>query len=110
MLMTVSKFLYALTALVFADMIIYGKLFVFKKRKPQFVSDYCATMAGILGVYTVLSMLLAGLFPSASAKMFMFAFALSPFVIGLFATYHTEKYFTVLQVLLLIISTAYVVL
>ena len=32
MLMTVSKFLYALTALVFAGMIIYGKLFVFKKE------------------------------------------------------------------------------
>lgn len=110
MLMNITIFLYVFITMLFATMIVYGKLFVFKKRKPQYVSDYCATMAGILGVYVLLSLILAGLFTYTQTKIIMLGFAVSPFIIGLFAKYHTEKYFTLLQLALLITSALYVVL
>ena len=109
MLVMISKFLYLLTALVFVSMIIYGKLFVFKKKKPQFVSDYCATMAGFLGVYTILSLTLVWLIPDMLGKSVILGFAVAPFIIGLLATYHTEKYYTAFQVILLLLSMTYIV-
>lgn len=108
MLTTVVKGLFLVTALIFASMIVYGKIFVFKKKHPAFVSDYCATIAGVLGCYSVLSLVLVWLFPSTSAKLIMFLFAFSPFLIGLLANYHTEKYYTVVQVLVIIASILFV--
>ena len=109
MLMTVVKYLFVLNALIFATMIVYGKLFVFRKKHPSFVSDYCATMAGFLAAYVIFSLALVWLFPYPDAKLVMLAFAVSPFLLGLLATYNTEKYYTVFQVFLLLVSVAYVV-
>ena len=108
MLTAISKFLYCAMAIILATMIVYGKLFVFKKRKPQFVSDYAATIAGFLGVYVILSLILIAIYPSIYAKLIIFGFAITPFIIGILATYHTEKYYTVLQVILLLISAGFV--
>lgn len=108
MLVNVVKYLFVIAAVVVAVMMTYGKLFVFKKREPQFISDYCATMAGFLGGYSVLAIVLAWLFPSTTAKFVMLWFALAPFLIGLLVKYHTEKYYTIVQIILILISIAYV--
>ena len=110
MLMFILKVLFALMALITTTMMVYGKLFVFKKRKPQFVSDYCATMAVFLIGYVISSLVLVWFFPLTHQKLIMFGFAISPFLIGLLATYNTEKYYTALQVLIFLVSTAYVLL
>ncbi len=110
MLTKVFKYLFVINAIILASMITYGKLFVFRKRKPQFVSDYCATIAIFIAIYSILSIVFAWLMPTTNAKLIMLAFALSPFAIGLCATYHTEKYFTLIQILLVAISAIYVVL
>ena len=107
--MTAVKYLFVLIALIFATMIVYGKLFVFRKKHPSFVSDYCATMACFLGAYVILSLALVWLFPYPDAKLVMLGFAVSPFLLGLLATYDTEKYYTAFQVFLLLTSVAYVV-
>ena len=109
MLVLGLKLLFILTAFILISMIIYGKLFIFKKKHPSFVSDYCATMAGFLGLYTILALLFVFMFPATLAKLIMLFFAISPYIIGLFATYNTEKYFTVLQVTLLLISIVYII-
>ena len=109
MLGLVVKFLFLITAFVFASMVVYGKLFVFKKKHPAFVSDYCATIAGVVGGYSVLSLILVWILPSNISKLIMFGFALSPFLLGLLANYHTEKYYTVIQVLLIILSIGYII-
>ena len=108
MLMFILKVLFAIMALITTTMMVYGKLFVFKKRKPQFVSDYCATMAVFLIGYVILSLVLVWVFPLTYQKLIMLGFAISPFLIGLLATYHTEKYYTTLQVLLFVVSVAFV--
>ena len=109
MLMIGIKVFYFVVSLVIAAMIIYGKLFVFGKKKAQFVSDYCATMAALIGVYALLSIVFALVFPDALSKIIMFVFALSPFAIGCMASYDTEKYYTILQIILLLFSMSYVV-
>ena len=110
MLTNVLKWLFVLLSLILVCMITYGKLFVFRKKKPQFVSDYCATLAGIIGAYSICGLLLVWLFTPTTDKVVMFGFAVSPFLIGLAATYHTEKYYTLVQLLLLFLGAVYVIL
>lgn len=110
MLIMISKYLFALTSFILTVMTVYGKLFVFKKRKPQFVSDYCATMAGLIGLYVLLALVLVLFFPAILFKTIMFLFAISPFIIGLLVKYETEKYYTVIQVLLFICGMVFVLL
>lgn len=109
MLMMIDKMLFLLSAFLLAVMTVYGKLFVFKKKHPAFVSDYCATMAGILVVYVISALVLVWFLSPVNSKFIMFAFAMAPFLIGIIVNYHTEKYFTVLQVILFILSILFVI-
>lgn len=110
MLSLAFKYIFIICALLYIAMTIYGKLFVFRKKKPQFVSDYCATMAGVIGVYIFSSLCLAYLLPCLTAKIIILLFGFSPFIFGLVATYHTEKYYTTLQTIVLFLSILYIVI
>lgn len=108
MLMTILKYFYAINATLLAISIIYGKMFVFRKKDAMFVSNYCAGIAAFMGIYILLSLLYAGLLSGALHKGIMLLFAFSPFILGLSAKYHTEKYFTAVQILLIALSITYI--
>ena len=103
------KLLFALFAIIYISMTVYGKLFVFRKKKPQFVSDYCATMGGMIFIYSLISLAIVFIVPTLLIKLVFLGFALMPFFFGLISTYHTEKYLTVLQTLVMVYSIYYVI-
>lgn len=105
----ILKYAYILFSFLFVLSVILGKLFIFGKRDASFISDYCAGMAVLLGAYVLLSLVYVFVFPSNLAKCIMFFFAVSPFLIGFFATYNTEKFFTALQILIVCGSVAYII-
>lgn len=109
-MLAIGKVLYLLIALTIVSMMVYGKLCVFGKKKAQFVSDYCATMAAFIGVYALMSLGYVFLFPDLLSKIMMSIFALSPFAIGIMATYNTEKFYTFLQIAFILLSISYVVM
>lgn len=106
--MTILKYFYAINATLLAVSIIYGKMFVFRKKDAMFVSNYCAGIAAFMGIYIILSLLYAGILSGISRKGIMLLFAFSPFILGLSAKYPTEKYFTAIQILLIALSIAYI--
>lgn len=108
MLMTILKYFYAINATLLAVSIIYGKMFVFRKKDAMFVSNYCAGIAVFMGIYVILSLLYAGILSGILCKGIMLLFAFSPFILGLSAKYPTEKYFTAIQILLIALSIAYI--
>ena len=109
MLVEILKYGFTFVAFVLSLMTIYGKLFVFKKKHPSFVSDYCATLAAFLGLYELFGLILAFLIVGLTAKLILLSLALSPFLIGVLVTYHTEKYWTVAQTLIFIFSVVYAI-
>jgi len=109
MLTEAFRYIYALNAVLLAVSIIYGKLFVFRKKEAMFVSNYCALIAAFFGIYVLLSLLFVGLIHGAAGKSLMLFFALSPFILGLSANYHSEKYFTALQIFIIAVSIAYII-
>lgn len=108
MLVNVFRTLFILASVLLVFMMAYGKFFVFKKREPQFISDYCALLAGIVGAYSLLALGLALLLTNNVDKLTMVLLAVSPFLLGLVTTYHTEKYFTWVQVGLFMFSAYFV--
>ncbi|MCM1265700.1 MAG: hypothetical protein NC200_05830 [Candidatus Gastranaerophilales bacterium] len=107
MLTSILKYVYAVNALVLSVMIIYGKLFVFKKKEATFVSDFCAVITFFLCTYVILSLLYVGILPNLLGKVLMLIFACTPFVYGLLANYYSEKYFTAIQIFTFALSVAY---
>ena len=105
----ILKYSYIIAALLFVLSVVAGKLFIFNKKDASFISDYCAGMAVALGFYVILSLVFVFIFPDVFSKGLMLFFAFSPFLIGLLATYHTEKFFTVLQLLIILGSVAYII-
>lgn len=108
MLMTILKYFYAINATLLAVSIIYGKMFVFRKKDAMFVSNYCAGIAVFMGIYVLLSLLYVGLLSGTIHKTIMLLFAFSPFILGLSAKYQTEKYFTSVQIILLALSIVFI--
>lgn len=108
MLVSVLKILFEILAFILVGIITYGKFFVFKKREPQFISDYCAAIGVVMCGFSILALVLACISPSNTDKLVMFFLAISPFILGLITTYNTEKYFTWVQIMLFVLGIIFV--
>lgn len=97
------KYAYIVVAAALFTLITFGKLFVFHKKEAVFVSDYTSSIALFLVLYVLLS-----LFAMVLNLIVFFAFAISPFALGFIAKYETEKYFTILQLLILVLSVVFI--
>lgn len=109
MLSMILKGLFGLSAIILTGTTVYGKMFVFRKKKPQFVSDYVAMIALFMSVYVLSALALIFVLPAVHAKLMMFVFAILPFIIGYLATFNTEKYYTAFQILVYLISIGYII-
>ncbi len=96
-----------ISAILFV-LISFGKLFVFYIKDAIFVSDYTSSIAMFFTLYVLAALLGAVVYPNILAKLVFFGFAGSPFLLGFFAKYETEKYFTIIQLLVFILSAAFV--
>lgn len=96
-----------ISAILFV-LISYGKLFVFFKKDAIFVSDYTSSIAMFLTLYVLASLFGVVIYPSILAKCIFFGFAFSPFLLGFFAKYETEKYFTMIQLIVFVLSAGFV--
>ena len=108
MLTNLLKFTYISISIILTLCIIYGKLFIFKKKEATFVSDFCAILAIFLTLYVILSFTCAVMMSTIFAKIVMILFGLSPFLLGINATYHTEKYYIIVQLCLICTSAWYI--
>jgi hypothetical protein len=108
MLKTICEYIFIAISIVLALYIIYGKFFVFKKKDAVYVSDYCSGIAVSFSLYVIFAFLCVFFQPSLHGKFLMMALGVSPFLLGFLANYYTEKYFTILQILLLCFGIYYI--
>jgi len=104
------KILFVVVAMLLSLSIILGKLHFFKMKDAAWISDYVAVIAGAIGIYSILSLVLMFRSPLVQTKSIMLFFAASPFLLGSLATYKLEKFFTICQILLVWASIVFVVL
>ncbi len=102
------KIMFIIISLLAASTIVIGKLFIFGRQKPVIVGNYAASVGAILGLYSILAiaMMTQGGYLD---KLVMLIFALSPYLIGKIVTYRSIKLFTLMQIILLILSALFVI-
>ena len=89
---------------LFVLALVTGKLYDFKLKDTIFVSNYIALMTAFIGMYCVTGFILMFKEPFIQLKLLLLLFSLSPFILGQFAAYKSEKFFTLLQILIIIAS------
>ena len=102
------KMIFMISGFLFAMSIIIHKLYVSKLKDMMKASHFLASMAGFMGIYILSGIILAIFVPHLLNKIFVFLFAISPFIIGKFATYEKEKFFSVVQIVCVLISIVFV--
>ena len=106
MFLVINKMLFVLIGIIFALLLTVRTFCNFKNNKilPVFVSFIAAALV----LYVVSALLSVFLLPNISDKIIMLLFAASPFIIGKLVTYPKLKFYSIVQILSIIISIAYI--
>ena len=97
-------------AMVFVLMLMCHKNFVKYIKDNIKISIYVTIMGFSLVFYVISALCTAFLIEGLLAKAVMLIFAISPFVIGRFATYEKKKIYSAAQIFFMLLSTLYAVL
>ena len=93
------KILFLLSGLLFILSIIIHKLFISKIKDAMEISNFIALIVIFMALYIIFGIILA-----LKYNLIYLIFALSPFIIGKFATYNTEKIYSIIQIICVLIS------
>lgn len=107
-MLEIFKWMFIAVSAILFVLISYGKLFVFFKKDAIFVSDYTSSIAMFFVTYVLSAIFGAIIYPMIIAKCIFVLFAVSPFLLGFFAKYETEKYFTIMQLFVFVLSAGFV--
>ena len=99
----------AISILLVLLLLVY-KLHICKLKRTSRTSLYISVIAGVLLLYILCGMIFPLFVSGALNKMVIFLFAISPFIIGKFATYEKEKIFSYIQILTVAFSAFYVLI
>lgn len=100
--------IFILISFVLACMIVVQKLIMCKIKDNIKKSDFVAAIAVLFFLYVLFALLLVIFTPVLMSKFIMLVFALSPFIIGRLATFKSENFYSILQVLIILISGCYI--
>lgn len=109
-MLKIIEVLFSISGLLFILSVLIHKTYISKQKDTMKASNFIAAMAVFLAFYILLGIIGAFLIPSYINKIIMLIFALSPFIIGKFATYEHEKTYSLIQVFCVLISVAFVLI
>lgn len=93
------KIIIAVSGLLFVLSIIIHKLFVSKIKDNMKISHFLALIAIFMALYVI-----SGILFAFKSNILFILFALSPFIIGKFATYEKEKIYSFIQIFCVLLS------
>lgn len=109
MLLRILEYTFIVIGILFCLALIFNKTYICKIKDNIKKSNYVAGIAGLLVLYIILAFITGILIPGVYNKIIMILFAISPFIIGKFATYDKEIVFTSIQFLCALISVIYII-
>ena len=100
---------FVILAIILTVQLITLCLGITNKMKPMTLSNYVSSVAGVTFVYVFNAFVLVLLVPDVYSKFILAAFGLIPFIIGSVANYYKLKFYSVLQILCVIMSWVYII-
>ena len=100
---------FVIVALWLAVTIIVKKFFLNRIFKDNIKSsEFVAFMGLVIMIYSVLAFVLVLFVPLIQNKIFILLYGLSPYIIGKFAKYEKENLFSIIQLVIVVISIIHV--
>ena len=101
------KAVFMVSGVLFTLSVLIYKLYISKQKDIMKASHYVASMAIFMALYILSGIALAFIVPNITHKALVLLFALSPFIIGKIATYNTEKIYSAIQIICVLISVVF---
>ena len=108
MLLMILKILFAISAIAFSGLVIFHKKYTSKEKDNIKISNFVATMAIFLSLYIICAAIILAIYGGLKYKVLMLMFLLSPFIIGKFATYQKIKLYSIIQIMIMLVSSVIV--
>lgn len=108
MYLNLLKILFAASGLLFV--ILFSVRAFCKFEDLGKLSAFVSSIAIFLLMYLLATLILIVIVPNILHKLILILFALSPFIIGKIVTYKKLKFYSVIQILCVILSVGFVVL
>ena len=106
MCLTIGKILFCVIAFL---MTVLFSLRVFVKKDFVKQSGFVALIGGTFIVYVLCGLGISVFLPGLIKKIIMIIFAISPFIIGKLVSYEKLKFYSIIQILCVILSVVYVI-
>lgn len=101
------KVFFLICAIIFFSLMCLYKLFISKQKRTEKTAIFVSFMGASLLLYVISGVLFGIIAPTLINKLVILFLALSPFLIGKFATYEKENYYSFLQIFCIALSTIY---
>lgn len=101
------KLLFIICAILLCSLLILYKLVISKRKRTEKTAAFISFMGAMVFLYVLSGILLSIFIPNIINKLIIALFAISPFIIGKFATYEKESFYSFLQIFCIITSTIY---
>ena len=109
MYLKIMEFSFLGVALILTFLLFIRELGVTKKMSPMRASDFVSSMAGLMFGYVILAFLLALFLKGIQVKFTMVLFGFMPFIIGKIVTYKKVHFYSIIQIVCIIVIIVYVI-
>ena len=108
MCLSIVSYIFVFLSVVLTLQLISVYCGITKKMSPMKASDYVSSIAGVLLAYILFALILAILTPGVYNKVLLIGFSRMPFIIGWIVRYNSLNFYSLLQILCVIMSGVYV--
>lgn len=110
MLLDIFTVLFGICSCILTIQLLMAFFKIHERMSTMNSSRFISSIAGSFFLYVINAIALVILLPQPASKLVMAFFCITPFIIGVFATYERLKLYSIIQILCVIISGAYVLI
>lgn len=108
MLLKYLEYIFIIVGILLCIALVLNKIYFCKLKDNIIKSNFVVILAWLLGGYIIFAFVTGILLPDIQNKTVMLTFAISPFIIGKFATYQKEPLYTFIQFVCVLSSVVYI--
>lgn len=103
------KFLFLIVSVILFGLLLVYKMYICKLNRTPKISAFVSLITGMLLLYVLCAFLGVILVSGVLNKIILLILGIIPFIIGKFATYEKENFYSYLQIFIILLGLIYIV-
>ena len=109
MLLSVTKLIFEIICFTLSLLLAFRVFFPNVFKNSNKLSPVMALLGGLFVFYILIGIMLIFIMPSLLNKIIILLFIISPFIIGKLVTYEKLKFYSIIQILCVILSLVFII-